>query len=157
MRLFPTLGDRLRARATLIALAYVGVTGMGCDGDDDGNPHELACVELPAPDCAPLYEPVWDRVWADSLQPSCTASGASCHSNPNATGARVGGLLLSDADTAYSSLMEGGHLDGDDAACTNFLVRLLSPDPVVRMPPGTSLDEMEICSITQWVEAGAPR
>ena len=55
------------------------------------------CVELPV-DCTPQYPPTFDRVWEETLLPTCALSG--CH----ATG--QGGLTMgTTADEAYAALL----------------------------------------------------
>lgn len=138
---------------SLAALLAGCALALAC-GDDTGDDGAL-CVDLPAQDCAQSYPPTWDEVWAQTVQPSCTPGEDACHASANASGSQ-GGLIFSDQATSYRSLLDGGFLDPEDPGCSDFMVRMLTEDPVLRMPPGMTVDEGHLCSITRWIEAGAP-
>ncbi|MBC8069146.1 MAG: hypothetical protein IAG13_12500, partial [Deltaproteobacteria bacterium] len=59
---------RLRVRAGVL-----GCVGMitGCNGDDGGDDDGALpeCIEFDATACAPLYQPTYANVFAQTLQP----------------------------------------------------------------------------------------
>lgn len=133
-------------------LVWMGVVGLGfaggCDGDE--------CVEVSS-DCTALYQPTFDNVYANTLSQSCAVGGSSCHS---AEGSR-GGMAFVSADQAYQMLM--GDIDDrkrvlpGDPSCSLLIARIAAPEDEDVMPPGSRLPDNEVCSIIQWVEAGAER
>ncbi|HLU68918.1 MAG TPA: c-type cytochrome domain-containing protein [Kofleriaceae bacterium] len=140
---------RRRALAPLAAL-LVPVLLAGCPG-------EPPCLDQVAVDCAPLYEPTYDEIFARTLLPTCGQEGTACHAPE---GARAG-LVFADPDQAYSLLLgEGGapaRVLPDQPECSPLLVRIESDDRSFQMPPGQMLSEAERCAIRKWVAAGAPR
>ena len=108
------------------------------------------CVEVET-DCTPQYEPTWDNVFAETLQPTCGVGGSSCH----ATDGAKGGLVLDDTDTAWSGLVEDGRVLEGDAGCSLLIGRLESEDSAEQMPPGDRLSEEERCAVRLWIENGA--
>jgi hypothetical protein len=119
-----------------------------CDG-------EQPCIEV-ATDCQPLYEPVYDEVFARTLVPKCGVSGTACHS---AEGARAG-LILVDPDQAYDLLLGASgraRVNPGDPGCSLLVRRLASRDASFVMPPGSPLAEAEICAVVQWIANGAER
>lgn len=136
----------MRFAWTLAATAVI----IGCGGESD-------CVtDLPL-DCAPLYEPTFDQIYARTLAPTCAASGASCHAPEGSQG----GLSFGDADAAYAALLgKGGGtarvLPGDPA-CSVLIERLYTTDPSTVMPRGAPLSDAERCVFTQWIANGAKR
>jgi hypothetical protein len=128
------------------------VLSVAACGDD-----ALECVELPA-DCAPLYPPTYDELFARTFEPTCGQAGSFCHA---AEGARAG-LVFAEPDEAYELLnrseRSGGSLvRAGDAACSPLMLRLSAEDPSFSMPPGTRLSEQERCVVQQWIEQGAAR
>ncbi len=127
--------------------------------DDGAQESELACSAEASNPCSPQYAPpVFDTIFDKILRPTCAAGGASCH----ASSGRQGGLVLDDRDQAYALLV--GQADGrarvvaGDAPCSLLSRRIRASDPARRMPPGpTPLTDGEICTITQWIAAGARR
>lgn len=118
---------------------------------DDGAP---ACVPRDAFACTPLYEPTWDRVFAQTIEPRCGTAGAACHAEPSATGAQ-GGFLVTDMAATHATLLDGFVVPGD-AACSDVMIRLDTDDELLRMPPGSqALDEDERCAVARWIEEGA--
>lgn len=140
--------------------ALLVVLGSCQDGD-----RELPdCVNLSfdVDECAPLYQPTFDNLFEQTLSDGCAPQGDSCHTHPDASGARPNGLVFSDADTAHAALMgqsEGRpFVDEDDASCSLLVVRVAVDDEDFRMPPGESpVDDKVVCAIAQWIEAGAER
>lgn len=105
--------------------------------------------------CTPLYQPSFDRVFAETLEPRCAVSGGACHGQAGASGAG-GGLVLSDMAGTHATLVDEGFVVPGDAACSALMVRLDTDDPGLLMPPGSQpLDEAERCAVAQWIEAGA--
>lgn len=148
-----------------IAFGLAFVPLGGCDGDDGGGEPQLpACVEIDPAACSPLYAPTFENVFTQTLAPRCGVAGGACHGEAGAEGAVDGGLVLADEAASHAILLDEGSGDGEpfvqpgDAACSLLLVRLLVDDPALRMPPGAAaLPENEICSVAQWVDAGAER
>ena len=99
--------------------------------------------------CAPLYEPTWDNVYANTLEPTCGLAGG-CHGPDAAT---AGFEVSEDQDATYASFL--GKLEPPDASCS-LAIRRMHLDGASGMPPGAPLDDAEICAIQLWVEAGAP-
>lgn len=110
------------------------------------------CLQL-EPDCSPLYDPVFNQVFSNTLARSCGVGAGSCHA---AAGAK-GGLVLDDADIAHAQLMLNDRVIPGDAACSVLLKRLDHQTPSRVMPPGAKLSAAEICSVRKWIEAGAQR
>ena len=119
----------------------------GCNLDS-----EVDCVEVPT-SCAPLYEPTFDNVYAQTLAPKCAVGGGSCHS---ASGAQ-GNLVLEGVDLAYDGLTSNGLLDGSSPGCGILAKRLESNDSSYVMPIGAKLSEAERCAVHLWIQAGGER
>jgi hypothetical protein len=115
-------------------------------------PDALTCVVVDA-ECAPLYEPTFDRVFARTLKPTCAKSGVSCHS----AAGHQGGLAFEDADTSYRLLAQRGVVRVGDPACSGLVARVASSDPNLRMPPGLALSAAEQCALVRWIADGAKR
>jgi hypothetical protein len=81
----------------------------------------------------------------------------TCHT----ADAAMAGLVLQDADQAYSLLLGQtgrARVNPGDPACSLLVIRLESNDPTFRMPPGpTPLLESARCDILQWIANGAAR
>lgn len=123
----------------------------GCGSDDaEAGPPECVTVNL---DCAPLYQPTFDEVFARTLESSCASGGGSCHGSSG----KRGGLTLTDVDEAHAALVSGGRVLPGDAACSELVVRLEGAGESWSMPPGRQLSEAERCAIRQWVDRGAAR
>lgn len=135
---------------------------IGCpqdDGDDDDDDGPLACVEIDADTCAPLYSPTWANVYSMTLTTDCATGGLSCHASADALGAAEHGLFFADMDEARALLLEdrgdATFVDPGDPGCSQVLARLRTDDVIKRMPPGSMLLDTEICSIEQWIANGA--
>lgn len=128
----------------LAVLAALVVVAAGACGDP---PLECATVDLA---CTPQYPPTFANVFAQTLEPDCSA--AACHdaSNPK------GNLDLSEIDVAYDGLLDG-HVDPADVACSELVARLYTDEPAWHMPRGKTLTDSEQCAVAQWVAAGALR
>jgi hypothetical protein len=126
---------------TIFTLLYASACG-----DDQ------ACVETLVPDCAPLYEPVFEQVYTRTLKPGCAVEGNSCHSGSSAKA----GLRMDDIDEAYELLVTGGRVVPGDASCSLVVARLAGANGGF-MPPGNPLDEAERCAVETWIEDGALR
>jgi hypothetical protein len=105
--------------------------------------------------CSPLYTPTFDQIFARTLQPTCAASGSSCHA---AEGAK-GGLVFEDLSVSYQSLVgqggEAARVAPGDAACSPLIERLRPSDPARGMPPGAPLSDAELCAFVLWINDGA--
>ncbi len=105
--------------------------------------------------CALAFQPTFDNVFNQVLQPTCGLAGTACHENVDALGG-ANGLIFVDIDAAHEELIAGGWVTPEDAACSEVVVRLESADDLLRMPPGaTPLDPSLRCSIETWIEQGA--
>jgi len=111
-----------------------------------------ACPDAPAETCTPAYEPTFANVFGKTLAPSCAKTGVSCH----AEGAQ-GGLSFLEENRAYEALSTHRSVVASGASCSPMVTRLEATDGKVRMPPGRSLPEGEICAVRRWIEAGAKR
>jgi hypothetical protein len=144
----------LRSRMTLLAAVLclpAACDGGGDDGDDGDAP---ACVTRDADACTPLYEPSWERVFAETIVPRCGPAGGACHGQASAAGA-AGGLVVSDLAATRTVLLDDGFVVPGDAACSELMVRLDTDDDARRMPPGAqALDEAERCAVARWVAHG---
>jgi hypothetical protein len=126
------------------SLVLVMCGALGCSGGEE------ACVaDLPEA-CTPQYDPTFDEVWQNTLEPSCSLSG--CHGGGSASG----GLAMPDLDAAHGALVGGGYVTPGDASCSS-LVDHLEPAGLGDMPPGAPLGESERCAVRQWIDAGADR
>jgi hypothetical protein len=136
-------------------------TAVGCDEDDGGDDGLPACVDFDTMACTPQYPPEFDRVFTETLQPTCGVAGSACHGEPDADGT-PGGMLVTDADGTYATLLgEGGGTQFvvvGDPLCSLMMVRLNVDDPALVMPPGQQpIDEDVRCSIATWIAEGAQR
>ncbi len=129
-----------------LALLLV-VLASGCSAVDEGS-----CVDVPT-SCAPLYEPTFENVYAQTLAPKCAVGNGSCHS---ASGAQ-GGLALEGIDQAYEGLVGQGLIDVDSPDCGVLVHRIESNDKSYVMPLGAKLSEPERCAIHMWIQGGAKR
>jgi hypothetical protein len=123
----------------------VATTALGCGGD------ELSCVEVDLA-CQPLYPPVFEQVFTQTLQPKCGVAGGACHSRDG----QKAGLVLDDRDEAYRRLVEGGRVVPGEPSCSILVERVYAPASL-RMPPGRTLADAERCALVQWVASGAAR
>ena len=137
------------ARLTLAACAAAAVcwAGAAC------GPPELTCVEVD-PTCAPLYEPTFENIYANTLVDSCGSGRNACHSEAGAKG----GLSLATMTRAYQSLLEAGQerVIPGDPGCSIAVARMASTHDDLQMPPGTPLPVSERCAIERWIANGAP-
>jgi len=131
----------------LVAIALVVLSG--CKGE---------CVTV-STDCAPLYQPSFANVFRNTLQPTCAASGASCH----ASSGGKGGLVFDTADHAYGELVGVSGPTGRDRVvagdphCSLLVEKIESTKSSFQMPPGSPLSAEERCAIEQWIGNGAAR
>jgi hypothetical protein len=129
-----------------VAVLPVGLALAGC-------PAELEPADVD-PDCTPQYEPTFDNVYANTLEPECSPFG--CHNGPNARG----DLDLATIDVAYAALLEEGEgrvLPGDPEH-SEMVMRIFTSENDFRMPPGpTPLPAEEQCAVALWVLMGAER
>lgn len=132
----------------------VALCGTACDGgsSDDGAP---ACIDRDATACMPLYEPSWDRVFANTIAPRCGTPGSACHGEASAAGAS-GGLVVSDMAATHAVLLDSGFVVPSDNECSEVMVRLDTTNDALLMPPGAEpLPEAERCAVAQWIANGA--
>lgn len=140
------------AVALVLAVALGGTACEGASSDDGGTP---SCVERDATACMPLYEPTWDRVFANTIEPRCGTPGSACHAETSAAGAGDG-FVVSDMAATHTALLDHGFVVPSDEACSEMMVRLDTTDDVLRMPPGAEpLPEAERCAVAQWIANGA--
>lgn len=118
----------------------------GCPSDP---PPSCATVETA---CAPLYQPTFANVYANTIQRGCGSERAACHS-----AAGEANLSFADVDTAYAALRDHGHVIAGDASCSELVVRIVGVGEDYQMPPGDPLSAAEACAVVQWVQAGAQR
>lgn len=128
-------------------MGWLALLVAGCGGGWN-------CVEVDDT-CAPLYEPTFDNVYTNTLQPTCGVAGGGCHSSEGAQA----GLVFDDPDDAYEALTAGDSpiVTPGDPSCSLLIIRLEQSDPDDAMPPGSPLDAAERCAVAQWVAAGASR
>jgi len=129
---------------------------MACTTSAPGDP---PCVVGLTASCQAAYDPATYAVIFDKiLHPTCATGTGTCHT---ADGAKAG-LIMEDPDVAYRLLLgeDGGRarvLPGDPS-CSLIMKRLHSTDPHYHMPPGpNSISAGEMCTIVQWIAAGAKR
>src|SRR5688500_11262663 len=144
----------MRSRSPIAAV--LGVLGLfaGCDGDDEGGTDDAAalpeCIDYDAAACAPLFEPTFANVFAQTLTLDCSTGGGACHADAAALGAEGHGLHFADAATAHALLLEdrgdATFVRPGDASCGVLTVRLRTDDDALRMPTGSMLSDTEICS-----------
>jgi hypothetical protein len=145
-----------------IPIAFALVLHGGCtDGDDDGHEHpEIPeCVEYALEGCAPLYPATYGQVWEQTFSDGCAEFGTACHAQDDSEGAK-NGLTFVDPLVSHEFLVGPSHhgplIVPGDPLCSPLFVRLVSDDPEIRMPPGTSgLDPGAVCSIGTWISDGA--
>ena len=116
-----------------------------------GCPAELEPADVD-PDCTPQYEPTYQNVYANTLEPDCSPFG--CHNGPNASG----DMDLAEMDTAYDELFEQDRIIPGDPVHSELVMRVFTSESEFLMPPGTTpLSEPEQCALALWVLAGAER
>lgn len=117
---------------------------------------ETVCVQNLSTSCSPLFEPSYTNVFEQTLTRSCGVSGAACHASEGAQA----GLILDDADEAYTQLLEPAgaepRVKPGDPECSPLVVRL-EAGGAEGMPPGSPLSAEERCSIIAWIRDGAAR
>lgn len=123
----------------------------GCPADPA--PEPVICLEAGAfAPCTPAYEPTYDNVYANTFQPTCAKSGFSCHSPEG----KQGGLDFFDKEKVFTELQARAVKPGSPE-CSILAQRLISLDPLIRMPPGKSVEESQQCAVIQWIANGAKR
>ncbi len=137
-----------------VLLATLGCTDDG--GGDDEAAQVPECIEYSLEGCAPLYPATYDQVWSQTLSDGCAEFGTACHAQADAAGAE-NGLIFADPQIAWEHMtMTSQLIKPGDPLCSPLFVRLVSEDPAIRMPPGTSsLDPGALCSIGTWISDGA--
>lgn len=141
-----------------LALALcIGCTDDG--GSDDESTPIPECVEYALDGCAPLYPATYDQVWEQTFSDGCAEFGTACHAQDDSEGAK-NGLTFVDPQVSWDHLTmtaNGSQLVvPGDPLCSPLFVRLVSDDPEIRMPPGTSgLNPGAVCSIGTWISDGA--
>ncbi len=140
----------------MLACAAVAACGNGGGSNDASDP---PCVSAPPATCAASYAPpTYDTIFTNIFQPNCAVGTGTCHTSDFA----AGGIVFEDAGAAYATLLgEGGgtmYVLPDNASCSTLMKRLQSTDPNYHMPRGsTSLSGGDLCTITQWIDVGAPQ
>ena len=117
----------------------------GCPGSDD----QPQCIDV-VTSCNPLYVPEFDNVFANTLAVSCGNTAVGCHS----AAGKAGGMSFEDQPTAHAALL-AGRVEPSDASCSELIVRTGTRGKSYSMPPGSPLDDAELCALVQWVELGA--
>jgi hypothetical protein len=143
--------------STVVALAIVIVTTLGCEGDPPGDEGSEVpeCVEYELDGCTALYPPTFDQVWSQTLSSGCAQQGSACHAQDGSGGA-VEGLVFVDPQASWDHMMTEALLVPGDPLCSPLFVRLAIDDPDIRMPPGSSgLSPAAVCSIGTWIADGA--
>lgn len=131
----------------IVLAAGAALLLAGCGADEPG------CAEVSA-ECAPLYEPTFDNVFAMTLQPRCGVAGVACHSRDGAQA----GLIFEEVNESYDLLTSApGRVDPETLGCGTLLSRLAAADPARAMPPSAPLSDPELCAVVQWVAMGAQR
>jgi hypothetical protein len=142
-------GPRVFFVIVLVSSFLVLQLAVGCS---DPAPAPVCIDSGVDPACAPPYEPTWDALFANTLQPSCAKSGVSCHAS---TG-RQGGINFDDREAAYAALLRRDVRAGEPE-CSPMVHRLVSTDGKFRMPPGANIDPAAQCAVVRWIAAGAKR
>ena len=132
-------------------LIFVALTiaHLGCS-------NELpSCVPAVSADCAPLYAPTYDNVYARTLKPTCGQSGAACHASEGAQA----DLVFADREATYTALLDPQRklVEAGKDSCSLLVVRIDAPDEADLMPPGRQLLATERCAIRRWIAEGAAR
>ncbi len=149
----PTRAGITSSKAMLRPSSFASlVLASGLFGCSDPAPAPVApaCAPAPAETCVPAYEPTFSNVFDKTLLPSCGKSGVSCH----AEGAQ-GGYRFLEQGEAYRNLHDGNDVVAGNAPCSGLVTRLEATSGKVRMPPGRSLPEGEICAVRRWIAEGA--
>jgi hypothetical protein len=147
-----------RTTELVVALALVGCSCQGGNGSADAST-DPPCVTGLTPNCAANYAPpTFDTIFTDILQPNCAVGTGTCHTSDFA----AGGIVFEDAGAAYDTILgeDGGtaYVIPGDPGCSTLMKRLESTDPSYHMPRGpNSLLAGDLCTIVQWISAGAAR
>lgn len=142
----------VRRTAELLAVA---VALAACNGSSAAS--EPPCVTGLDAGCAATYAPpTFTAIFTNILQPNCAVGTGTCHTSDFA----AGGIVFEQQTTAYDTLLgtSGGtaYVNPGDPGCSTLMKRLESTDPSYHMPRGTSfLSAGDLCTITQWIYAGA--
>lgn len=142
------MGLRVRtfSSATVALLAAL----VGCKGDEGP---ACAPVEVDV-SCAPSYEPTYENLFRETLQPSCGRGGTVCHGPEG----NQGGLTFADREASRRALLGApGVVRAGDPSCSELVRRVVSTEGMIRMPPGASLPTGEQCAIIRWIGEGAER
>jgi hypothetical protein len=143
----------MRSRHALVrTLLVLGLSlGLGAACGEASGEAEGMCAEGPAPECAPLYAPTFDNLYSRRLAAGC-ATASVCHAGDGS-----GGLGWRTADEAYAALVDDGRVMPGAPTCGELMDRLTATSAARQMPPGEPLSSAELCTIRQWIAAGAPR
>lgn len=138
-------------------LAMLSCASLACS-DDGGGDDPGGCLQNLSVDCGSIVWTDYQAIWDNRLSGCGSAdTQGNCHSAQG----RMGGLLLSDADTAYDALLGGqdgkARVIPTDPACSELVKRITSTDRAYQMPPNSPMTAVEQCSIIQWIAKGAER
>lgn len=153
-----TAGSATHPARLLAALATLATLAACEPDDDDGVP---MCIDFDVDACTPQYPPQFDRVFTETLRPSCGTAGGACHGSNDSAGAQRG-LHISDLEATHAALLgqDGGapFVIPGDPTCSLLMVRMNVSDASNLMPPGQQpLPESVRCSIARWIAEGAAR
>ena len=131
--------------AIRLCIAMCSLLVAACADSED-----LTCIDSPV-DCAPLYEPTFENVYANTIAPKCAVGGSSCHGS--------GGhhFEFQGINVAYDAFLRFGLVDPAAPGCGALERRIASDDPSYVMPVGAKLSDAERCAIHLWIRDGAKR
>jgi hypothetical protein len=141
---------------TTNAVAIVSLL-VACNSSSSDTSSDPPCVTGLTASCAASYDPpTYDTIFTNIFQPNCSVGTGTCHTSDFA----AGGIVFAETSTSYATLLgaDGGtpYVIPDDPGCSTLMKRLESTDPSYHMPKGpTSLSAADLCTIVQWISAGA--
>jgi hypothetical protein len=144
-------------RTTELALGFSFVCAA-CSTSSSASDPDPPCVAVPDAGCAATYAPpTFDAIFTNIFQPNCSVGTGTCHTSDFA----AGGIIFANETAAYSILLgaDGGtpYVLPANASCSTLMKRLESTDPSYHMPRGNvALSGGDLCTITQWIDQGAP-
>ena len=118
------------------------------------------CSETPPPTCtalvldeacAPLYQPSFTNVYANTITTDCGSSRGACHADGGESK-----LSFATEQAAYDNLLRD-YVTAGNPECSEMIVRTADVGEDYTMPQGDSLGESERCALQQWVRQGAVR